>query len=219
MSCSTSVVMYVSAQCRRETGPGCWATSDITPQGVRSHLISRSGPTQLESNTLSPAPTIPEQLRNGCSKVSQFRGGKDHRTFSCNFLSVNHEVFPKGSVRYKPLMADSTLSNSRNIRTASSSGTSAICGKERARFVSLNPRQRSDQNSTAAHLEDDAFNHFAVFLALFFGLALQVLVHLSSAHHVLKFQHKTPLTESSFVISESSGMTDVPSGGPLWWGF
>lgn len=35
------------------------------------------------------------------------------------------------------------------------------------------------------HLKNDTLDHFAVFLALLLGLPLEVLVHLSSAHHVL----------------------------------
>lgn len=37
-----------------------------------------------------------------------------------------------------------------------------------------------------AYLKDDTFDHFAVFLALLFGLSLQLFVHLSSAYHILQ---------------------------------
>lgn len=93
------------------------------------------------------------------------------------------------TTKYWPLMADSTLSNSRNILTASSSRTSAIW-KEMCAFVYRLYRFIDALTSQVAilfsHLENDTFNHFAVFLALFFRLSLQIFVHLSSAHHVLQ---------------------------------
>lgn len=89
-------------------------------------------------------------------------------------------------------MADSTLSNSRNILTASSSGTSAIweaeCVFVFVLLITFNETSL-DPSSQISHLKNDTFHHFAVFLALFLCLSLQVFIHLSSAHHVLQNKH------------------------------
>lgn len=85
-------------------------------------------------------------------------------------------------------MADSTLSNSRNILTASSSGTSAIWKVKCVFVIVLSDHFNSIKASTViyfSHLKNDTFNHFAIFLTLFFCLSLQVFIHFSSAYHVL----------------------------------
>lgn len=88
---------------------------------------------------------------------------------------------------YWPLMADSTRSNSRNIRTASSSGTSAIWKHYGSLWVAcFMDAFFPHQFLFCSHLKDDTFNNFAIFLTLFFCLFFEVLIHLSSAHHILQ---------------------------------
>lgn len=76
----------------------------------------------------------------------------------------------------------------------------------------------------------DTFHNFAVFLAFLFRLALQVFVHLPTAHHVLwdkqghqAYQHRTKGNSEGSECTKMSYKTafkntHIPSAGPLWSG-
>lgn len=91
--------------------------------GTRVSPGLRSGPTQLEGDTLSP--TLLEQLYNSGRKWCNHSFSQQCRECVQCWCSWSRWGCVCVCVSW-PLMADSTLSNSRNILTASSSSTSAI---------------------------------------------------------------------------------------------
>lgn len=88
-------------------------------------------------------------------------------------------------------MADSTRSNSRKMRTASSSMTPGILNlsqtyKSQHQQMTISVFAYTRQAKQATYLKDDTLGNLAIFFALFFSLGFKIFIHLSPSHHVLR---------------------------------